>query len=197
MKVKNFGLGLSKLVALSVLPISIAIVATPMVAHSAPKPSQQVTPIHNGHPFDFQLKTDTSCNALLSDLSQHLQTSLGEVTVLHMTNYQAQEQWWGGWTQTRLRRSQNGHLVGTGSRLISSRSIDLGGGGPFGGQSQPFSVRSPDPMSYDIDPQGKITFQGQYGPYQMTCLDNKFAIVNSGDSIETFTFSKSTGPVVN
>jgi hypothetical protein len=109
-----------------------------------------------------------------------------------MTNYQAKGQWWGGWTQTSLRKSQNGHLVGTGSRLISSRLINIGGEG-FG-QSQPFNIKAPDPISYDIDPQGKITFQGQYGPYQMTCLDNKFAIVNSGDSIETFTFSKSTGP---
>lgn len=144
--------------------------------------------------FSFEARADVSCNSLLSDLNQHLQFPPNEVAVLHMTNYQANQQWWGGYTETRLRRSQNGHLVGEGSRLISSRSIDLGGGGPFGGQSQPFSVRNPDPISYDINPQGKITFQGQYGPYEMTCLGNKFVIVNTGDSIETFTFTKSTGP---
>lgn len=117
----------------------------------------------------------------------------------HMTNYQANQQSWGGYTETRLDRSANGHLVGSGSRLISTRTIPLGnpstGGGFDTRPMQPFSIKEPDPMSYDIDPQsGQITFQGQYGPYDMTCIANKFAIVNTWDSLETFTFSKWSGP---
>jgi hypothetical protein len=115
-----------------------------------------------------------------------------------MTNYQANQQGWGGYTEIRLGRSANGHLVGSGSRLISTRTIPLGnlsGGGFDTRPRQPFSIQEPDPMSYDIDPQsGKITFQGQYGPYDMTCLGNKFAIVNTWDSLETFTFFKTRGP---
>jgi hypothetical protein len=153
--------------------------------------------------FSFKASADTSCNVLLSDLANHLKSPTGQVSLQHLTNYQANGQWWGGYTTVSLRLSRIGRvgnedLVGSGSRLISSRFINLGGGG-FG-QSQPFSVRQPDPMSYVISIRkvgiqtGTITFQGKYGPYDMTCLGDKFAIVNTGDSIETFTFSKSFGP---
>jgi hypothetical protein len=148
-----------------------------------------------GTTFSSKARADASCNALLSDLNQHLQLPRGEVGVLHMTNYQANNQWWGGYTGPSLQRDKNGHLIGKGNRLISSRTITIGSG--FG-QLQPFSIKTPDPMSYDIDPQsGKITFQGQYSPYDMTCLGNKFAIVNTSDSLETFTFSKGFAPKVN
>lgn len=149
-----------------------------------------------GTTFSFKARADESCDALLSDLSQYLQFPNNEVTVLHMTNYQANQQWWGGYTKTTLARSANGHLVGNGSRLISTRLIQLPGGGPFGGPSQPFSIREPDPISYDINPQSrKITFQGQY-THDMTCIGNKFVIVGigGGDALESFTFSKSAGP---
>ena len=145
----------------------------------------------------FLPQADASCTALLTDLSDHLNFSSNTVTVIHMTNYQANNQWWGGYTQINLYRNNNGHLVGSGDRLISSRGITLGAVNTFG-YVQPFNVQQPDPMSYDIDPQARrITFQGQYGPYNMTCLDNKFAIVNTGDSIETFTFTKGTNPIIH
>jgi hypothetical protein len=150
-----------------------------------------------GTTFSFKARADASCNALLSDLSQYLQGYPSSVSVLHMTNYQANKQWWGGYTQEILSRSANGHLEGSGSRLISTRTIEVGNPSPggFGGPTQPFSIKEPDPMSYDIDPQsGKITFQGRYGPYDMTCLGNKFAIVNTWDSLETFTFDKFLRP---
>jgi hypothetical protein len=141
----------------------------------------------------------TSCTAFLSDLN--LQSPLVEVTVQHMTNYRADRgfPWWGGYTKTRLFKSPNGHIVGSGSRLISDRRVAVIGAGTdiFGEliADQPFSIKRPDPMSYDIDPKrGKITFQGQYGPYDMICVGNKFAVVNTGDSLETFSFSKITGP---
>jgi len=36
---------------------------------------------------------------------------------------------------------------------------------------------------------GSVWF-GPYGPYTPTCYGNKFLVVNSGDSFETFTFTK-------
>jgi hypothetical protein len=147
-----------------------------------------------GTTFSLRARADASCQPLLSNLSQHLQLPRGEVYMLHMTNYQANNQWWGGYADISLRRSNNGHLIAQGNRLISSRTTTLGRG--FG-QLQPFSIRQPEPITYDIDPQsGTITFLGQYGPYDMTCIGNKFAIVNTSDSLETFTFSKGFAPVV-
>lgn len=142
--------------------------------------------------LSLQAHAATSCTALLTDLSQYLYYPPNNVTIIHMTNYQANGQWWGGWTQTQLYRGMNGHLVGTGNRLISNRLENLGGGG-FG-QMQPFSIRQPEWISYDIDLDGRIILDGQYGPYQMTCEGNKFAFFNSGDSLENFSFSKGTGP---
>ena len=91
-------------------------------------------------------------------------------------------------------------IVGSGSRLISTRTIPLGDPSTRGGfdtrPRQPFSIQEPDPMSHDIDPQtGKITFQGQY-THDMTCIGNKFAVVGiaGGDALETFTFAKSIAP---
>ena len=71
------------------LVIGCCLVSISMAAHCAPDPSQLVTPIHQKRHFDVAIKTDTSCNALLSDLSQYLQFPSNEVAVLHMTNYQA------------------------------------------------------------------------------------------------------------
>lgn len=151
-------------------------------------------PIFWGTTFSSKARADESCNALLADLSQYLQFPANEVVMLHMTNYQNNQQWWGGYTKTSLSRSANGHLIGSGDRLISTRLIILPGNGFR--PSQPFSIREPDPISYDIDPRtGKITFQGQY-THDMTCIGNKFALVGieGGDAFETLTFSKDTGP---
>jgi hypothetical protein len=45
-------------------------------------------------------------------------------------------------------------------------------------------------FSIEFYANGSVRFAGQYGPYPTTCYDNKFLIVNTGDSFETFTFSK-------
>lgn len=150
--------------------------------------------------FSFKAKADASCNVLLSDLSQYLNSSYyNRVTLIHMTNYQANNQWFGGYTQASLSKNYNGHLIGSDNRLLSSRIITLSNnntGFDFG-RSQPFDVLQPDPISYDIDPQtATIVFDNQYGPYDITCVGNKFAIVNSGDSIETFSFTKSAVPII-
>jgi hypothetical protein len=130
-----------------------------------------------GTALSLKATADESCNELLSDLSQYLQFPNNKVMMLHMTNYQTARQWWGGYTQTRLRRKANGHLIGNGKRVIL--------------EDQP-RASNVEPISYDIDPQsGVITFQGQY-THDMTCIGNKFAIVGieGGDAVETFTFTK-------
>lgn len=145
-------------------------------------------------------QADTSCNALLEDLANHLRSPLGLVSLQHMTNYQANGQWWGGYTQVPLllrgpgafSRVGDDYLVGSGGRLLSSRSVRVGGG--FG-IDQPFNIYKADPMSYKISlKRGTITFQDKYGPYDMSCLGTKFLVVNTGDSIETFSFNKTIGP---
>jgi len=176
------------------------------------KPSRLLLPfiallVSNSIPIGA--KADTSCNQLLSDLASHLKTSRGIVSLQHTTNYQANGQWWGGYTKTSLSLISSppnlqigfpgrDNLVGSGSRLISNRLRTLPGPGPgpFAfGQTQPFDIQKPDPISYSIDVRkGTIIFQGRYGPYEINCIGNKFAIVNTGDSIETFTFGKSVGP---
>ncbi|MCC5609966.1 hypothetical protein LC612_25125 [Nostoc sp. CHAB 5834] len=145
---------------------------------------------------------DKSCSVLMSDLSNFLLYPNNQVTIRHLTNYQTVNNSFGGYTAARLSKDIYGNFIGSDNRLLSTRTLTLDA--PTfdpnypsfgGGRSQPFDVQQPDPISYKIDPvRRNIIFNGQYGPYNMTCLDDKFAIVNTGDSIETFTFFKSTGP---
>jgi hypothetical protein len=134
--------------------------------------------------FPTKASADESCRALLTDLSNYLNASLGnQVTVLHMTTYQANGLQFGGYTFGVLSRLPNGNLVGSSNRLISTRVVP--------GTGQPFDRNQPDPISYFINlQQTTILLSGQYGPYDLTCRANKFAIVDSGDSLETFTFTK-------
>jgi hypothetical protein len=131
---------------------------------------------------------DPSCRKLMLDLR-----FMDSIELQHMTNLKTSDQTWGGYTSARL-GNQGGVLVGSGNRLISSRLRILDQiirpGDLFGtSTSQPFDAKQPDPISYSIDTYtGKIKFWGVYGPYSMTCASDKFAIVNTGDSIETFVF---------
>jgi hypothetical protein len=50
-------------------------------------------------------------------------------------------------------------------------------------------------IGYEITADARLTFvmpgsNTRYGPYDMTCISDKFAIVNTFDSIETFLFIK-------
>jgi hypothetical protein len=131
---------------------------------------------------------DPSCRNLMLDLR-----FMDSIDLQHMTNLKTSDQTWGGYTSARL-GNQGGVLVGSGNRLVSSRLRILDQiiqpGDLFGtSTSQPFDAKQPDPISYSIDTYtGKIKFWGVYGPYSMTCASDKFAIVNTGDSIETFVF---------
>jgi hypothetical protein len=139
--------------------------------------------------FPTKASADESCRALLTDLSNYLSTSPNQqVNVIHMTNYQANRFHFGGYTFVQLQRLPNGNLVGSSNRLLSTRYDRKTG--------QLFDMKQPEPISYFIDVANTtILLSGQYGPYDMTCLGDKFAIVNSWDSLETFTFEK--GPIID
>jgi hypothetical protein len=166
---------------------------SPADAGSIFKPGTTVTP--GGIIQALFYAGDPSCKKLMSNLD-----NMYNIQMRHMTNYEANNQSWGGYTTVSL-AEKNGLLVGSGNRLISTRIRVLDQtppppGGFFGNSTlQPFDVKQPDPMSYSIDTHtGKITFQGVYGPYSMTCASDKFAIVNTGDSIETFVFWQGPTP---
>lgn len=80
--------------------------------------------------------TDPSCGKLLGDLYAYLAAPLTTVDVLHMSNYQANGQWWGGYTRAELSRGWSSprpgtveltraRLVGSGIRLLSSRMVPV------------------------------------------------------------------------
>jgi hypothetical protein len=92
------------------------------------------------------------------------------------------------------------NLVGRGQRLLSSKLKYAGKGGlvqpitdtDFGPAkpTQPFDATQPEGISYEITPSGLLMLSGQYGPYQLICGGDKFAYVDTGDSIESFSFVK-------
>lgn len=179
------------------LPISLLLLTTTL---SLTVKAQLRFPLNNGSTPDL-FNPDNSCRVLMSDLSNFLLNSNNQVTIHHLTNYQTVNNSFGGYTVATLSKDIYGNFIGSGNRLLSTRTLTLDAPPPTnypsfgGGRSQPFDVQQPDPISYKIDPVAlRIIFNGQYGPYNMTCLDDKFAIVNTGDSIETFTFFKVTGP---
>ncbi len=118
---------------------------------------------------------DQSCVALLNDLRNHLVR--GKVRVHHATNYLTAQQSFGGWTQCWLDRAPANGFAGGCNRYILRESPALNG--TFSSQ--------PEQMIYNISADAKIKF-GKYGPYEMSCIGDKFAVVNTWDSIETMVF---------
>jgi len=189
------------------LPISLLLLTTKLslTVRAQPKQIDKITPADLyivNPPRLVGYNPDESCSVLMSDLSNFLLYSNNQVTIHHLTNYKTVNNSFGGYTEASLSKDIYGYFTGSGNRLLSTRLVPVVQptydllNPSFGiSATQPFDVQQPDPISYKIDPVGrKITFNGQYGPYNMTCLDDKFAIVNTGDSIETFTFFKFTGP---
>lgn len=113
-----------------------------------------------------------SCVPLLQDFATYLQQQPGAfVQFIHTTNYQAQGLWMTGHSWGFLQPANSG-LILSGE---ANRTWDFG-------QSETFSL--------EFYEDGSVRFAGQYGPYPTTCHDNKFLTVNTGDSFETFSFSK-------
>lgn len=104
--------------------------------------------------------------------------------VIHTTNFLVQDtttfNWFGGYTGVTL-SLVNGHLVGAGSRLHSDRFTDST-------RTQPFDARQPEFISYDIDPNGKLTFDGAFGPFDPVCYFDKFMVVPGATAVEVLSF---------
>jgi hypothetical protein len=124
-------------------------------------------------------KADESCRGLLEELRAHL--FQGKVRIQHTTNYKTSSQAFVGVSaDCWLDRMPGGSFSGSG--INCKRQINRHGQRP-----------ALEPIGYAISSDGKLTFvqsQNRYGPYEMNCLGGKFALVNTGDSIETFIFLK-------
>jgi hypothetical protein len=128
---------------------------------------------------------DSTCNTLLSTLRSELTNCPGCVTAHHTTNFITvsggfiTSPRFGGYTDFSL-SLVNGHIVGSGSRLHSDRSTSSG---------QPFDATQGEAISYDIDPSGKLTMDGQYGPFDPICYFDQFMLIPGAAVIEAFSFN--------
>ena len=128
-----------------------------------------------------EARADASCNVLIAQL-RAVQGNSRYVAAHHITHFQipatsGAPDWWVG-AAVGFLRSVNGHMVGDGDRLFSNRVLNL----------QPFDVNRPTPIHYDIDPAGKVTFDGVWGPLDPKCFANKFMILVGSTAIEAFVF---------
>ena len=117
-----------------------------------------------------------SCGSLVQGLNAYLSSGVAgaNVDMHHTTNYQA------GFCATAhsagsLSHATNGALLTT----ATPRSWDTGW---------------TQYMYIDFYANGSVRFRDEYGtpygPYAAQCYGDKFLIVNTGDSYETFTFEK-------
>jgi hypothetical protein len=113
-----------------------------------------------------------SCEPLLQDFVTYLQQQPGAfVQFVHTTNYQANNWWMGGHSWGFLQPATSG--------LILSGEVN-----------RIWADDRTETFAIEFYADGSVRFAGQYGPYPTTCYGNKFLTVNTGDSFETFTFTK-------
>ena len=115
-----------------------------------------------------------SCRTLFSELNRHLRSSSinNYVSVLWTTNYAAHGTLYAGRSLFLVRASRR-EIAGDGWRY---RVFHKGSG------------TSPENVSLRIVSGGRFLLQGQYGPYAPTCFGDRFAVLDTGDSVETFLF---------
>jgi hypothetical protein len=114
-----------------------------------------------------------SCEPLLNSFVTYLQQDplYRFISVVHTTNYQANGYWGTAHSSGYLELTTSGPILsGEVYRVWDT------------GYTETF------PIEFYAD--GSVRFAGQYGPYPTTCEGNKFLIVNTGDSFETFTFDE-------
>lgn len=121
-----------------------------------------------------------SCDALLAVLR-----NAPFVDVLWTTNYFARGERFIGVTAIELRR-RGEDLAGDGNRSKMTLS-GTGGARPIG-EIERRTLGRGEHVSVRISADGKIMFQGIYGPYETVCWGDRFAAVHTGDSLETFNF---------
>ena len=114
-----------------------------------------------------------SCKSLIQGLNAYLTSGVygANVDMHHTTNYQANGFWATAHAWGALSRATNGALLRTETpRFWHNGTMDF--------------------LTIDFYANGSVRFNDQYGPYTAECYGEKFLIVNSGDSFETFTFEK-------
>lgn len=123
-------------------------------------------------------RADASCDALFAGLRGKAQeNSRTYVLALWTTNYFVPERDQRFMSKTEIvMRFQNGDLFG------AQRRDQI----VFAKDDKP--KKGADDTSVRIRRDGKLMFSEQYGPYDPRCLHGKFALVHSGDSLETFSF---------
>lgn len=131
---------------------------------------------------------DSSCRRLFSYLGDKTLTKFPPViNVLWTTNYFVPE---------RKARFVAWHWLVLKRVGIPVPPVELYGSGErnmkvvkFLGDSSSELYDRAEQVSLRIRADGMIMLNDQYGPYDPTCTMNRFAIVNTKDSIETFNFN--------
>ena len=115
-------------------------------------------------------RADRSCNALFARLRAVGQPSLDGnfVHVLWTTNYflPSPDHRFMGATSLVMNTQPNGDMTASGTRHLLYTTLE--------------------PISLRIRNDGKMIFNELYGPYDPVCNGDRFALVNTGDSIEVF-----------
>lgn len=119
-------------------------------------------------------KAPAGCDKFFATLSAFAQASPGNrIHLVWTTNYFAHDTRFIGWSAIWL-AAQGGDLSGIGQR---QKTFFQG----FGNGSEKASIR--------IRGDHQILLNEQDRPYRASCSGGRFAIIDSGDSIETFQFS--------
>lgn len=146
-------------------------------AYDAPAPPPSSPPIS---PDATRLAA--ACNALFQRVRE-----LAPIGVIWTTSYHAHGERFTGLTPLEL-RVRDSTLVAEGTRIRDHRTR------PVLGPPGRTLVGPSDAPRYEgvtilIGPDNRILLQGIYGPYQPRCIGGRFAILETGDSIETFNFN--------
>jgi len=119
-------------------------------------------------------KKPVGCGPLFSALLAYAEASPGNrIHVVWTTNHFAHETRFAGWSALWL-AAQGKDLRGIGER----KRMFFEGMGP-GSEKAALLIRADH----------QIVFNDQLGPFQATCSGGRFAVVDSGDSIETLHFA--------
>jgi hypothetical protein len=129
----------------------------------------------------------SACDALFAQVRQ-----LAPISMFWTTNYYAHAVRYMGVTAIDLKR-QGPTLQGEGVRLRFFAE-NFSSAGPILERqtigSQPSSAQAArEAVSVLIGADGRVMFQGIYGPYVPRCTGGRFAVVETGDSVETFNFN--------
>jgi hypothetical protein len=135
------------------------------------------------------------CKELMSNIRKW-----GRVNVQQMSNVEMPytNNRYGGYTESSGTTSRRGLFEADGKKLLSDHikknSSYVNGILSIDPLRQPFDVEQAIKVSFHIDLNTAIiNFKG--GDLGMTCLNNKYAVVNTGNGVETLLFTKTPDPI--